>query len=483
MIDLLSIQETSRTGSPPKQSDVKDAGFQDDKFGEYLKRQDSTEEVRNQERVSEKAGNGNERVNSGTDRSDTSEAGTRDRETEVNGKKEKVSGGKKTSETRLEKPRIDEERNFSDKKVSGKSLSEKLSEKILKAEASRGKDKTSPVKTKPGSSDLTKSGETVLASGGAGNTAPAEKLSSGDETSYDEAHASLEAGEMLAEQQDGAEEGIAMKGFSQFRTDSDNGAAKKGTKQGLDTVSVGGVKVLNPDKQKKKNGALEITLKDERASSSDKVKLPKGRIDFSTERNLKSAAETDRGNGIQGADRISESAEDKTDSPIRVIELDPVSERENNVQTLSMKKSDFAGTLKNLIRDKAVPDIVKQTGILLKDANQGEIRLILRPEALGKVRIRLNLDENNIAGRIFVENINVKDAFNSTLEELQRALRDSGFNAANLEVSVQGDGAGESRGRDDRPVFVHPAVIENIEENIPLADSINSNDARVNLLA
>lgn len=94
-------------------------------------------------------------------------------------------------------------------------------------------------------------------------------------------------------------------------------------------------------------------------------------------------------------------------------------------------------------------EIVKQAGIILKDNGKGEIKLVMKPESLGKVRIHLSLSDNNIAGRIIVDNNIVREIFESNLENLYKAFGSQGFENSGLEVSVQGKG-GNSDGNNNK---------------------------------
>ena len=108
--------------------------------------------------------------------------------------------------------------------------------------------------------------------------------------------------------------------------------------------------------------------------------------------------------------------------------------------------------LLKFLRGNANGEIVKQAGIILKNNNSGEIRLVLKPEKLGNVRIKLNLQDNNIVGKIIVENINVKEVFEHNLESLHRAFRQEGFQTSGLEVSV-GGGEQKGEGREEAQSF------------------------------
>jgi flagellar hook-length control protein FliK len=107
-------------------------------------------------------------------------------------------------------------------------------------------------------------------------------------------------------------------------------------------------------------------------------------------------------------------------------------------------------SLPQRFQDRFVPEVVKQTGIILKDGGAGEIRLVLKPENLGSVRIRLSLSESSLEGRIVVDNNSVKDLVESSLDNLKNALRQEGFQTASLEVSVghrrSWEGAAQNQG-------------------------------------
>jgi flagellar hook-length control protein FliK len=91
-------------------------------------------------------------------------------------------------------------------------------------------------------------------------------------------------------------------------------------------------------------------------------------------------------------------------------------------------------------------DIVRQAHLVLRDGNEGSLRLSLKPESLGNVKIRLEMSENKVTGRIIVESEEAFRAFTQEIHALEEAFRESGYDAANLEMSLAGSGAGEAGG-------------------------------------
>jgi flagellar hook-length control protein FliK len=85
-------------------------------------------------------------------------------------------------------------------------------------------------------------------------------------------------------------------------------------------------------------------------------------------------------------------------------------------------------------------DIVRHASVALRDNNEGTIRLALKPESLGNVKIRLEMAENRITGHIIVESEEALRAFEREISSLEQAFRDSGFAGANLEMSLAADG-------------------------------------------
>jgi flagellar protein FlbC len=114
----------------------------------------------------------------------------------------------------------------------------------------------------------------------------------------------------------------------------------------------------------------------------------------------------------------------------------------------SGRASDFQSMLADRMREAWNGEIVQSAHLVLKDGDAGTIRLRLRPESLGNVKIELNLADNNISGRILVESDEAKSAFERNMNELSDAFRQGGFDSASLQVSVgsSGGGAGGASG-------------------------------------
>jgi flagellar hook-length control protein FliK len=126
--------------------------------------------------------------------------------------------------------------------------------------------------------------------------------------------------------------------------------------------------------------------------------------------------------------------------------------------------------------------------MVLKDGGEGLIRLSLKPESLGNVKIRLELSENKIAGHIIVENSDALRAFERELPVLEAAFKDSGFSGASLELAQNSaDEAGGQRNREGVPFYSERLAASGYEASSDYrtgnAEAFIRGNTRVNMLA
>jgi hypothetical protein len=112
----------------------------------------------------------------------------------------------------------------------------------------------------------------------------------------------------------------------------------------------------------------------------------------------------------------------------------------------------FENLLARELRQNLGGDIVRSARIILRDGGEGTIRLSLKPESLGNVKIRLEMAENKVTGHIIVENDAARKAFEGELPSLEQAFMDAGFDGADLDTALAFGGGQnrEGRGEDKR---------------------------------
>lgn len=183
-------------------------------------------------------------------------------------------------------------------------------------------------------------------------------------------------------------------------------------------------------------------------------------------------------------DRAVSGEERTTDTAVKILRPDgePAVGRENAPR--SEAKQNFSQEQNSLfrnMRDSGNGEIVKRAGIILKDNSSGEIRMELKPEKLGKVRVQIHVKDNTLSGKIIVESSAVREVFESNMEALNRAFKESGFDTAELDVQVGGGKQQEHQGSQKQ----RPRTAENIrslEEHVSLSRDGGYSDSVIDLV-
>jgi flagellar hook-length control protein FliK len=97
-------------------------------------------------------------------------------------------------------------------------------------------------------------------------------------------------------------------------------------------------------------------------------------------------------------------------------------------------------------------DIVREASLALHSNGEATVRLNLKPETLGNVRIKLEMSGGKLTGHIVVESEEALHAFEREIKALETAFRESGFDEASLDMALAGS-AFQNAGSDgeDRP--------------------------------
>lgn len=70
---------------------------------------------------------------------------------------------------------------------------------------------------------------------------------------------------------------------------------------------------------------------------------------------------------------------------------------------------------------------------------KSEVLMSLNPEYLGKVRLKISMDGDNLVGKIFVDNADVKDIFTKNLDTVITSLSEIGINIEGFDVMLRQD--------------------------------------------
>ena len=115
------------------------------------------------------------------------------------------------------------------------------------------------------------------------------------------------------------------------------------------------------------------------------------------------------------------------------------------------------------LKDQGGAEILREAKILVKDGQSGEIKLVLRPQELGTVKINLILENKHIVGRIFVENNIVKEALQTAFGDLKEVFAQQGMELGALDVFVSQE-SGEDFWQAVGAVEKHAPVVTVLED-------------------
>ena len=195
---------------------------------------------------------------------------------------------------------------------------------------------------------------------------------------------------------------------------------------------------------------------------------------------------------------IASSAGQKNDAVVQLT-MEMAGSAETNItsssnQAAGANNSVFQSMLSNAVQENA-SDIVKAGNIVLKDNNQGSINLILKPEALGNVKISLNLNDKVISGQINVQTREALEAFKESIDALKQAFTESGFETGSFDLNFSsGQNFAQSGGNGERQTasyfaekaygdFVSASASDSRGSGESAFSSQNSKEYSVNIVA
>lgn len=145
--------------------------------------------------------------------------------------------------------------------------------------------------------------------------------------------------------------------------------------------------------------------------------------------------------------KLDESLTDKKDIPFA---------SENNRPMLDAKRTVFLlNTQKQVpVNPKEVVDqIVKKAELLVKQG-LSEMKIELKPEFLGKMTIKIVVEEGAVTAKFLAENLRVKQMLESNMANLKQSLENQGLKVEKTEVNVQLNNGGMFDGSENSRQFL-----------------------------
>lgn len=158
-----------------------------------------------------------------------------------------------------------------------------------------------------------------------------------------------------------------------------------------------------------------------------------------------------------------------TEQPV-LNEEEPSSTNLTKLEQLNIKSDTriFQTNINNRpVEVKEVIDQIVNKAELLVKQNASEIKINLKPEFLGKLTIKIAVEEGIVTARFITENLQVKHLLESNLNTLRQSLESQGIKVEKTEVNVQlnngGMFDGSENGRESR--WESPEYLGNYQTN------------------
>ncbi len=105
----------------------------------------------------------------------------------------------------------------------------------------------------------------------------------------------------------------------------------------------------------------------------------------------------------------------------------------------SGSRVNLSAGLREFISSEGMQGNLQSAIVNLRKDGTANVRMMMEPAELGRLRIDLRLQDNRIVGRILVDNGTVRDLMLDQLAELERSLAEQGFDAVEVEVASRDD--------------------------------------------
>ena len=228
-----------------------------------------------------------------------------------------------------------------------------------------------------------------------------------------------------------------------------------------------------------------VEVRDLRARANDSGGGSDGGADARRDNEASSAtlrSQTSQAGGTTGDDSASGREGTSSFEALRA-DADSATGRTGRSAASPTRMTTATAELRRAFNEQLNGEIVRSARLVVRGGERGEIRLNLKPETLGSVRIALQMQDGHIAGRIIVDNQSVREAFEQNLAALQKAFAESGMDASGLEVTVADSGRDSGQTDDGLPGKQSSgAAAATFDNAVPTVNSIEERHDLVDLI-
>lgn len=132
----------------------------------------------------------------------------------------------------------------------------------------------------------------------------------------------------------------------------------------------------------------------------------------------------------------------------------------DNKASSNINKNTFIQKFDNYLKAEGMSDIVEKAKFILKNNDNGEINLRLKPGNLGSVKILMQINDNSVSGKIVVENHAVRQLFESNMASLQKSFEEKGFEFQSFDLSYSDENKENSNEETQKDVFSKKNILK-----------------------
>lgn len=231
--------------------------------------------------------------------------------------------------------------------------------------------------------------------------------------------------------ENGEEKQVANRVVSSSISDSLEAATKRNTTD-------------KPQNQGTNMNSVDKVSKEDNPSQTDVKKLINTEV--SKLNNLKTSASTTMNNQVTTEQTATNTGEDD-----KGVNLNPNKPELNNTRT---DNRIVLVDNKPVEVKEIIDQIVRKAELVLRQ-NASEIKINLKPEFLGKMTIKIAVEQGIVTARFLTENMQVKHLLESNLNTLRQALENQGIRVERTEVNVQLNNGGMFDGSEKHQEWEH----------------------------
>ncbi|WP_300370103.1 flagellar hook-length control protein FliK [Brachyspira sp.] len=359
-------------------------------------------------------------ISSNKNESNDAKEGIEEKVSKENASNENVSAKEKLAITK-EKAKLLLQNTSNDKKVESKEAKEINSKEINTKENILAKaDKKENIKNSEEIENIKKQIEVLNA----------EELSEDDKSELEDLIESLEALKAMIENENDDEKA--------FAEDNENSIEVKD----IDSTDNKEIKIVSNKENEKAIETKDINIEEVSEENTDNNILANADIDMNIENKYaekKDAAEIKNNNST-----INSTISDDKGTELTIINMKDSPEHANlkgynHYNNNVSKTHNSTNITDNMIKFQDLMGKLVEKAQVAVSNGKSEVLMSLNPEYLGKVRLKISMDGDNLVGKIFVDSADVKDVFTKNLDTVITSLSEIGINIEGFDVMLRQD--------------------------------------------